>query len=277
MAEKDEIHEKQKELIISFFKKIWYSISKFEKYPEMASEGTPRALLYLMGIMLIFSVLVTSALLYHFHSMLQDKTQFEEYVNSSELAEKVNVEVLENEVKIKINDTNEEINYSFNEIYSIFLVTVFVSVFLLQYISVLMDTLLIVALGKITLMFIKMKIKFSAIYNMSIYALTISVFLNAIYNMINIITGFEMTYFYVMYISVAYVCLVAAIFLLRIELMKRQAEIMKLIEEQKKVKREMEEQKREREKKENKKPEKDNNKDEQEDDKSEDQVEPDGS
>ena len=31
--------EENKTKNINFFKKLWYSITKFEKYPEMAAEG----------------------------------------------------------------------------------------------------------------------------------------------------------------------------------------------------------------------------------------------
>ena len=31
----------------NFFKKVWYSMTKFENYPEMAALGVPRAFLYL--------------------------------------------------------------------------------------------------------------------------------------------------------------------------------------------------------------------------------------
>ena len=40
---------------IPFFKKIWLSITKFERYPEMATEGVGRAISYLMKLMLIRS------------------------------------------------------------------------------------------------------------------------------------------------------------------------------------------------------------------------------
>ena len=35
---------KEKGIVFApFYKKVWYSISKFEKYPEMATEGVGRA------------------------------------------------------------------------------------------------------------------------------------------------------------------------------------------------------------------------------------------
>lgn len=41
---------------INFFKKIWYSITKFEQYPAMATEGLPRAVRYLIILTSIVSL-----------------------------------------------------------------------------------------------------------------------------------------------------------------------------------------------------------------------------
>ena len=42
-----------------FFKKVWYSVTKIEKYPEMATEGVPRALIYLAKLSIIISIVVS--------------------------------------------------------------------------------------------------------------------------------------------------------------------------------------------------------------------------
>ena len=44
---------------INFFKKVWYSITKFEKYPEMATEGLGRALKYLTMMCAFITVFMT--------------------------------------------------------------------------------------------------------------------------------------------------------------------------------------------------------------------------
>lgn len=48
--------EKEKIKNISFFKKVWYSITNFEKYPEMAKEGIGRAFQYLIILSIIISI-----------------------------------------------------------------------------------------------------------------------------------------------------------------------------------------------------------------------------
>ena len=39
-----------------FFKKLWYSITNIEKYGEMAAEGMPRAISYLLKLTLIIAI-----------------------------------------------------------------------------------------------------------------------------------------------------------------------------------------------------------------------------
>ena len=54
-SEKNEIQRRD----YSFLKKVWYSITKFENYPEMAAFGISRALIYLSKLLIIFSVALT--------------------------------------------------------------------------------------------------------------------------------------------------------------------------------------------------------------------------
>ena len=44
---------------IGFFKKVWYSITKFEKYPEMATEGFGRAFKYLIILSAFVTICMT--------------------------------------------------------------------------------------------------------------------------------------------------------------------------------------------------------------------------
>lgn len=49
--------EENKPQTINFFKKVWYSITKFEKYPEMATEGLGKCykIFYIYHLYLHFS------------------------------------------------------------------------------------------------------------------------------------------------------------------------------------------------------------------------------
>ena len=64
--------------------------------------------------------------------------------------------------------------------------------------------------------------RYAAIFNMSVYAISLSVLLNTVYIAINIFTNFEIKYFQVMYIAVAAIYLIAAIFIIKSEFIKKQ-------------------------------------------------------
>ncbi len=108
--------------------------------------------------------------------------------------------------------------------------------------------LLIGAMGYLTAILLRAKMRFVAVFNMAIYALTLSTLLQAIYNPIDILTDFRVSFFYIMYVGVAFIYLIAAIFLTRIDLIKNQEELTKIKEVQKEVKKEMEDKEKEKEK-----------------------------
>ncbi len=55
---------------LGFFKKAWYSMTKFEKYVEMSLEGTGRALKYLLQITSIFVLIIACIGIYNANTSL---------------------------------------------------------------------------------------------------------------------------------------------------------------------------------------------------------------
>ena len=148
----------------------------------------------------------------------------------------------------------------FLQVYIAYFGTMFIYTFAIYLLSALIDALVLAALGYLTTLLLKMKIRFVAVYNMAIYGLTLPILLNAIYYIVNLITGFTIEYFQVMYISVAYIYLAAAIFMIKSDYIKKQQELIKIQEEQENVKKELQEQEEPKEEKD--KEEKKNKKDE---------------
>ena len=74
------MEEKEEVVNINFFKKVWYSISKFEQYPAMATEGLWRAIKYLITLTIIVTIFLMIG------SLLKIKTligNFAQYVNDN--------------------------------------------------------------------------------------------------------------------------------------------------------------------------------------------------
>lgn len=333
--------EKEEKLKTGFFQKVWNSITKIEKYPDMAAEGLGRAFTYICKVVAILAIVLCLGMMYQMHQILQEgitylQNEFPEfsykegtlqvdtekrftiseddsYVGRVIVDTKVEAEetinqymnevnqagsgmiVLKDKVILKNGAVAGTINYRYNELlgqmnihefnkqavidyaHSSQVITLYVSVFLtifiysfiMYLITTLSNVVFLSAFGYLTTWVARIKMRFLAIFNMSVYALTLSIFLNMLYIAVNIFIDFKMEYFQVMYVAVAAIYLVAAIFLLKTEFVKKQIELMKLAEAQEIVRKEMQEkeeqEKREQEKKDRQKKDKEEQKKEKTD------------
>ena len=126
-------------------------------------------------------------------------------------------------------------------IYLIIFLIVLLYLFALYFIINIINVIFLSILGYFTTIIARMKMRYVAIFNMAIYATTLSILLNTIYVGVNIFIDFNIEYFQVMYISVASIYLIASIFLFKSEIIKKQFELMKVMEVQEQVKKELEE------------------------------------
>ena len=337
MEEKDNIDEKNKEnkeneINTGFFKKVWYSITKIEKYPNMSAQGLGKALTYLVKIISIFAIIICLGSMYQTYNMIkegveylqnsfpnfsykdgilnvesdnkivisaedsyagetiidtktEDQTVIDGYINEI-TNEGGGLVILKDRVEVKSPSVAGKITYSYKEnlgkmgitefnkqdvinaaksgevvsLYVSIFITMFMYAFSMYFLSTLSNAILLSFFGYLTTWLAKIKMRYVAIFNMAIYALTLSTILNMLYVAVNIFIPFEMEYFQVMYVAVAAIYLVAAIFILKSDFVKRQMELMKISEAQEIIKRQMEEKEREennkKEKEEQKKKEK---------------------
>ena len=156
-------------------------------------------------------------------------------------------------------------NGQINTLYFSLFISLFIYSFAMYFINTLWYAIIIGLVGYFTMWILKMKMRYVAVFNMSIYALTLSTILNILYLIVNMLFNFTIEYFSIMYVTVATIYLLAAIFILKTDLMKKQAEVMKIVEAQQIVKKELEEQ--EKDKKEQKEKEETQKKDKKEDSK----------
>ena len=160
-------------------------------------------------------------------------------------------------------------NFSMINLYSMFFTIVFIYVYIIYFISTILDAVMLAILGFIFARIVGIKIKFKATFNMGVYALTLPIILNIIYIMVNAFTGFNVKYFQWMYTTISYIYMIVAILMIKTDLINRQVELMKIVEEQEKVRQELERKKQEdkEKEKEEKKPKDDENKEEKKKDK----------
>ena len=346
--------KKNKVKNINFFKKIWYSITKFEQYPVMAAEGIKTATRYLLILITLVTIVAMGGSLLQTNKLMKDLAQYiqenipefsyndgkldmntEEPIvindiqyegidrividPTADTAEQKEKDKTENSMEgiivflfkdeiVLVGKTSESdktaeqvytysnfiqsytgtdiqsfnktdfTNYLTSErmipFYTRYGLSIFIYLLIMNVIYALLDAFEIAILGWITGLLAKIKIKFSALYSMAAYALTLPIFLNIVYIIINYFTTFSIKYFQVAYIAIAYIYLAATIFIIKDDFMKKQEEVEKIKQEQIKVKEEIRQQEEEKKKEKKEEQEDDEKKEQKEDDEGE---EPQGS
>lgn len=128
-----------------------------------------------------------------------------------------------------------------NVFYIMFFGIFYFYMFIIYFITILIYAIMLAILGRITSMLLRIPMKYKATFNMAIHALTLPIILNIIYIIVNLFTGFNIKYFQVMYSTISYIYIVAAILIIKADFIKRGQELSKIIEEQQKIRQEYKE------------------------------------
>lgn len=345
---KDENNNKENnEIKKSFFKKVWYSIDKIEKYSELSAEGFGRAIKYLIILVLILSVISSIVTIYktslevkniaqyidekspeltynegilqvesqdvivddssNFGKVIIDtKTDSEEQINQyiEQVSDEENaIIILKDKLILKETGLQGTANYDYKKVFeemgitefnkaqlvdyltssnmmslylNMFLV-LFIYAFIIYLINTLFYIIIISIVGYVATIILKLKIRFVAVFNMGIYAITLPTILNMIYIIVNAFYRYTINYFEIMYVLVASIYMMAAIFILKLEFNKKQGEVQKIVEVEKEVKKEMEEKQKENKEKDKETNDKEKKKKEDTEDDNVDGEEPEGS
>ena len=324
--EKTENNDEKK----GFFKKVWYSIDKIEKYSELSAEGFGKAIKYLSILIVILSIISSIIIVYKTNLEIKDiaqyinedlpeltyndgtlqvdseeviiddnssygkviidtKTDSEEqinqYINQVSYEENAII-ILRNKLILKEAGIQGTTDYNYKELFgemgitefnkqqlvdyltssnmmslylNLFLV-LFIYVFIIYFINTLFYVIIISIVGYVATLSLKLKIRYVAVFNMAVYAITLPTILNMLYVIINAFFSYTISYFDIMYVLVASIYMIAAIFILKTEFNKKQGEVQKIVEIEKEVKEEIEEKQKEENEKENKEENKDTGK-----------------
>ena len=240
--------EKKDEMKKGFFKKVWYSIDKIDKYSELSAEGLKSAIKYLAILMLIIALISGMATIYRTSLKMKEITKYidekapeltytdgtlavnsqdtitdenenfgkiiidtntddeqkiNQYVNDINEEENA-VIVLKNKLILKEANVSGTTNYNYKDLFgelgitefnktdlvnylsgsgmaklylNLFLV-LFIYAFAMYLINTLFYVILISTIGYLATMILRLKIRYVAIFNMGIYAITLSTILN---------------------------------------------------------------------------------------------------
>ena len=176
--------------------------------------------------------------------VLKDKIYLKNAYNSSGVQE-FQVKDIEN-IYGKNNFTKQDILNDINSINMFSLcislvITVFIGFFFTYLFISVLDIVILALLSNIIAMLLRVRMKVSALVNLSIHAMTLPIILLLIYAIILLTTGFEIKYFNIMYRGISYIYVITAIFLIRSNLLKQKIELTPLVQKQKELKQQLEE------------------------------------
>lgn len=109
------------------------------------------------------------------------------------------------------------------------------STYLVQLIFVLMDWLIMSLFAMIVARVCRIRMMFRHCFQISIYALTLSIILSMLYQIAYSFAGFYTEYFRVIYLLISYVYIVAVILMMKSDLLKQELEITKIVKIQKEL------------------------------------------
>lgn len=194
------------------------------------------------------------------------------------LTEKI---ILLNELDFEISNKQDLLN----EINKMGILSIVFSVIIIDFLVyfiynlafAILSVLVVASIGYLASFVCKIRIRYSSVITLAIYSLTLSIVLSGIYDIVYLYTKFVIDGFYTMYLFIAFIYIIAAMFMIKTDLLKQHVELQRIIEVQKEVREEQEEESQEE--KERKEKDKDNETKEEKD-KEEPNVEnrePDGS
>lgn len=217
----------------TFLNRVKISIKDVDKYHVFAADKIGNSIIYILKLVAVVMFVVSIFYTYKFHVEINSVDSYAEFFKDYDVPEEIKEEavyLLENTEDYKILPTYFITNYILNfSIYSIITI---------------LDVVLLLFLGYISTMFSRIRFKSNVLFNISSSAITLSVILKGTYLIINVLNGFTIQYFDIMYTSVAYIYMLAAIMIIKTDFIKNEQELMEIVAEQEKIRKEFEEKER---------------------------------
>ena len=280
MKEEKQENTNNGEMKKGFFKKIWYSIDKVEKYSELSAEGFGKAIRYLITLIVMLAIVSAGVTVFRTSKQMKQVSEYikenapefkysdgildidinEPIINENENFGKIIVDTIsetediQNQYmddikkekravvvlkdKLILKETENNIVYKYEELFkelnisefskddlasylvSSVMMPLYLNLFLVLFIYALvmqaMNTvfyiIIISIFGYLTSMILRLKIRYVAVFNMAVYSITLPTLLYIIYLGVNAFVNYVVPYFEVMYMLVATIYMIAALF-----------------------------------------------------------------
>lgn len=265
---------------VGFFKRFKMAIFELENYIEFINEKLSKSLMFSLKVVVLLSLIMAISNVIFVYAKYHSPDNYLNEVIPEFTYENSELKIDENETKsddkkqmaqimkqIVPSVTNilgrgtytkaDLIHYvqdNQKTIVGFGVTAIFIENILDLYIMWLMVALLTSFIGWIALIFLRIKMKYSKLFTLSIYASTLSVILTVIYTMLNVFAGVYIDMFDYLSILIAYIYITAVIYMIRSDLIKQQIELIRIAtvqaEEKERLEREKEKEKEQEPKKE---------------------------
>lgn len=252
---------------ITFFKRLKIALIDLEEYVKFLGERFSKAIGFVLKISILLAFIFSIANIAYFFINYQSVENF--------IADTV-PEFSIQDGKIEINDQEEitdekketiQMMEQFNQNANLFMIEDgynrdslvqdvrnhlgyiifigFLGIFLANFIDLvvfwLLNAIMTSVIGEIILLMSRIKMRYSSVYAMSIYASTLSMILTVIYSIARLYFNVYIDIFDYLYMIISYIYITAVILMIRAELIKQQIEIIKIVSQKKQDKKEKEE------------------------------------
>lgn len=155
----------------------------------------------------------------------------------------ISLEEIANQLNLVNVEKQDITNFIFgNKMYELdvaFFIVMFIAIFINFIATTLLDVILYSIIAYAVGVCTRLRLRYKAAYNIAAYSLTLPIILNMLYAIINILTGYTISYFSIMYMAITCIYIITAILMIKSDVIKKQMELSKIIAEQEKVKQEL--------------------------------------
>lgn len=239
---------------IGFFKRFKMAIFELENYIDFLNEKLSKSLIFSLKLVILLSFIMAISNAIYVYAKYNSPDNYLSEVIPEFTYENSELKIDENETKsdekkqiaqvmkqVVPSVTNILGNGTYTKadlihyvqenqktIVGFGVTAIFIENILDMYIMWLMVAILTSFIGWIALVFLRIKMKYSKLFTLSIYASTLSVILTVIYTMLNAFAGVYIDMFDYLSILIAYIYITAVIYMIRSDLIKQQIELIRI-------------------------------------------------
>lgn len=254
---------------IGFFKRLKMALFELENYIKFVEEKTSKAFGFVFKMVIIFGLVISISSVCYIYTKYKSPSNYAKSVIPEFSYSNHNLVIAEDEKKDSnkkmIADVMENLETTYREVLPdgnntksdiinfieenekelvifVFFVLLFETI-IQMFIFWIMVALLTSLIGWIILKFSRIKMKYSRLYAISIYASTLSMILTIVYTILNNYFNIYIDIFDYLSMLIAYVYITAVIYMIKSDLIKQQLELIKIATVQAKIKEQLENEK----------------------------------